>query len=520
MVDLIVPSSTVLRIDANFKIEPRYGRFRMEANSTILCNVDVVLHVDRAEFADGCLIDARGSAGAPGLDAPGLRVAGGPGGPGGAGHSVTIEAGLAQVGALTIAASGGHGGPGGAGQPGSLQAGSHPPGPGGSGGPGGRGGDGGLISFTWTRLAPGLPTIADMAPPGHAYIGAGGAGGSGGTGGDPGENPFTGQVGQPGPDGAKGASGVAVPAKVRWTASMTGLLWVQKQDMGPAPRSAHDVAFDPGRGRLVLLGGAAGPVTFGDTWEWDGQFWIQVAETGPSARSGHAMAYDTAAGRILLFGGRQGDGTLLRDTWAWDGRDWIQLADTGPAPREGHAMAGDPARARVVLFGGALSNADGGGAVLAGDTWEWDQGQWIQLQDVGPPARTGAKLAYDPSGTVTLLFGGASDPRTWAWDGTSWKQVAEMGPSARQGHALSTAGAGVILFGGAPLAVAQAPQLGPRNDTWAWLDQLWRQIQDIGPAPRQGHAMAYDPAGKIIAFGGETAGGTFQGDTWELAQHI
>jgi hypothetical protein len=32
--------------------------------------------------------------------------------------------------------------------------------------------------------------------------------------------------------------------------------------------------------------------------------------------------------------------------------------------------------------------------------------------------------------------------------------------------------------------------------------------------------MAYDPAGKIIAFGGETAGGTFRGDTWELAQHI
>jgi hypothetical protein len=54
-------------------------------------------------------------------------------------------------------------------------------------------------------------------------------------------------------------------------------------------------------------------------------------------------------------------------------------------------MAGDPARARIVLFGGAPSNADGGGAVLAGDTWEWDQGQWIQLQDVGPAARTGAK---------------------------------------------------------------------------------------------------------------------------------
>jgi hypothetical protein len=301
---------------------------------------------------------------------------------------------------------------------------------------------------------------------------------------------------------------------------MTGLFWAQKQDMGPPPRSTHDIAFDPGRGRLVLFGGAVGGTMFGDTWEWDGQYWIQVADTGPSARSGHAMAYDSAAGHVLLFGGRQGDGTLLRDTWAWDGADWIELADTGPAPREGHAMAGDPARARVVLFGGALSNADGGGVVQAGDTWEWEQGQWIQLQDVGPSARTGAKLAYDPGGAVTLLFGGAIDPTTWSWDGASWKEVADMGPSARQGHTLSTADAGVILFGGAALAVPQGQQPAPRNDTWAWFEQSWRQIQDIGPAPRQRHAMAYDLAGKIIVFGGEMAGGTVQGDTWELAQHI
>jgi len=57
----------------------------------------------------------------------------------------------------------------------------------------------------------------------------------------------------------------------------------------------------------------------------------------------------------------------------------------------------------------------------------------------------------------------------------------------------------------------------PRGDTWAWFDQSWRQIQDIGPAPRRRHAM--DPAGKIIAFGGETAAGTLAGDTWELAPH-
>ncbi len=130
--------------------------------------------------------------------------------------------------------------------------------------------------------------------------------------------------------------------------------------------------------------------------------------------------------------------------------------------------------------------------------------------------RQAAKLAYDPGGGVTLLFGGSIDAGTWAWDGANWKEVADIGPGARHGHALSTSDGGVILFGG---AAPQAEAPASRGDTWAWLDQSWRQIQDIGPAPRQRHAMAYDPTGAIVLFGGETAAGTFAGDTWVLAQH-
>jgi hypothetical protein len=106
--------------------------------------------------------------------------------------------------------------------------------------------------------------------------------------------------------------------------------------------------------------------------------------------------------------------------------------------------------------------------------------------------RQAAKLAYDPGGGVTLLFGGSIDAGTWAWDGANWKEVADIGPGARHGHALSTSDGGVILFGG---AAPQAEAPASRGDTWAWLDQSWRQIQDIGPAPRQRHAMAYDPTG-------------------------
>ena len=196
---------------------------------------------------------------------------------------------------------------------------------------------------------------------------------------------------------------------------------------------------------------------------------------------------------------------------------WVQRQDMGPAPRSLHDLAFDPGRGRLVLFGGSSLNP-GGRVGGADDTWEWDQGHWIQVEDAGPSARAGAKLAYDPGGAVLLLFGGGADAATWAWDGARWKQVADTGPSATQGHALATTDGGVILFGGA--AAAAPPDPAPlRNDTWAWFDQAWRQIADIGPAPRLSHAMAYDPAGKIIAFGGRTAQGMFLGDTWELAQH-
>jgi len=32
--------------------------------------------------------------------------------------------------------------------------------------------------------------------------------------------------------------------------------------------------------------------------------------------------------------------------------------------------------------------------------------------------------------------------------------------------------------------------------------------------------MAYVSGGTIVAFGGQAANGTVQGDTWELAQHF
>ena len=61
----------------------------------------------------------------------------------------------------------------------------------------------------------------------------------------------------------------------------------------------------------------------------------------------------------------------------------------------------------------------------------------------------------------------------------------------------------VVLFGG------YSP-LGLRGDTWEWDGLSWSLRATTGPAPRYGHAMAYDWPGVVVLFGG--GGGR---DTWE-----
>jgi hypothetical protein len=537
MVDLSVPVGTILKIDQASQVATQYGLFRMEANTKIVASIDLTIKANQAEFAEGCVIDASGAVGANGSDgAAGPMGANGGSGtnglPGQNGHNVTIEAGLAKVGGLTIITDGGAGGHGGAGGPGGNGQTGGPggifdrtPGSGGGGGSGAPGGDAGQISLVWTRLAANLPFASGASPSGHIYRSKGGLGGTGGAGGAGGSGgPAFEPQGPAGANGVTAANGKSLPVQVTWRANLAALLWVQKQDIGPGPRAYHDIAFDPGRSKLVLFGGLVAGKATGDTWEWDGRFWVQVADTGPTPRAYHAMAYDSARQRILLFGGSdgasvaagaQGQRVYLSDTWAWDGQDWVQLADTGPSARQSHAMACDSGRGRVVLFSGGQISAQLAN-VAASDTWEWDGGDWAQVADTGPTARLGAKLGYVQGGML-LFGGGGAGPApgdTWSWDGHQWLQIADTGPAPRMGHAMASDGVAVVLFGGEQLVAADTRVV---NDTWAWYDQTWRQIQDIGPQPRAGHAMANvtgADSNYITLYGGEAA--EQFSDTWRL----
>ena len=302
---------------------------------------------------------------------------------------------------------------------------------------------------------------------------------------------------------------------------MAKLLWTQKQDIGPAPRVGHAMAYDAARGRVVLFGGdTLGPEPFGDTWIWDGEDWTQVEDIGPAPRAGHAMAYDRARERVVLFGGHTA-AELANDTWEWDGQSWTQIQDQGPDPREGHAMAYDAARARVVLFGGALASGP------TGDTWGWDGSDWVQQDDTGPSPRSGHGLTYDIPRERVVLFGGvgANNPNglddTWEWDGALWKQVADFGPEGCFGCALVFRSDRAALFGGLS-TLADVPARKLFGLTWEWDGRHWTARQDIGVGARSGHAMAFDSArGRVVLFGGLRGfvdapdPARLRGDTWE-----
>jgi hypothetical protein len=185
----------------------------------------------------------------------------------------------------------------------------------------------------------------------------------------------------------------------------------------PKPRHHHAMAFDSGRGRLVMYGGIDSTDLWDlGVWEWDRTRWHRVeSATGPGERAHHAMAYDSKRRRIVLRGGTRRDKVHPADTWEWDGRQWHCAASDGPGPGGGYRMAYDEARAVTVLVGG--------------DTCLWDGSAWTRATTTrAPAARQVHAIAYDPSRQRVVLYGGTLDQvnadDTWEWDGTTWHQPA------------------------------------------------------------------------------------------------
>ncbi len=212
----------------------------------------------------------------------------------------------------------------------------------------------------------------------------------------------------------------------------------------PSPRYAPRMAFDENSGIGILFGGRGSddPATglvhgSNETWAWVLNQWVQqFPEVTPPARSEHAMVYDSKRDRIIMFGGRKEASVVrqrfgvLGDTWAWQNGEWIDLAPgTTPPARYFPGLAYDRDRDRVILFGGYDFVQQDKSVTLRSltDTWEYDGDNWQKVNDNGP-AVAKPLLVYDQARRQTLMLAVDSEFATkmYRWDtaSSSWQSVA------------------------------------------------------------------------------------------------
>ncbi len=364
----------------------------------------------------------------------------------------------------------------------------------------------------------------------------------------------------PGPRGAVVAAfdptaAVTVVLAADGTWRFDGATWEPPAVPSPAGRTEAVMHFVPSVGGIVLFSGVAieDEVPRADAWVYRDARWTQLPTPAPRERRGAASTV-TADGRLLLVGGSM-RGLSYADAWLFGADGWTALENlpAGLVPRTGAAMARGVSSTEIVLFGGtqSLSFTDStftagpplvftsrettvlpsvactgsigsyptrGEIVLVspygGRTYTWRGEAWSTRAE--PFYGCGPVVVYDPR-RDRLLGVGAGDVGS-AWDGTSWTPL-PSGPPQRAEAAVAydpiqrrLVHFGGRRFGGAPGTSALS------DETWAdGIEQPWSQLAvDGAPAPRQGHALAFDATvGRMVLHGGRSESGAVN-DTWEL----
>ncbi len=278
----------------------------------------------------------------------------------------------------------------------------------------------------------------------------------------------------------------------------------------PTLMNQTGLAYDLEHRHSVRYGGEGTTGPSGETWSWDGVRWTRGPD-GPK-RSAHAMAYDPKRKRVVVFGGRDQTAGSVDTTLELDGTTWNVVTPTvKPAARVDALMTYDAKRGKLVMIGG------GGASEPNGAVWEYD-GTWTRKDPAGvtPIYRSGMAMAYDPVSTHVMLYGGSASPVTdeqWMWNGTTWTQFLGARPSARRDAVLAYAGGGrMLLFGG-----RNAGSGGPAtvlSDTWMWDGAAWSQVLDPTPLAFSVAVTAFEE-GKELRYGGGTSASIFTNEVWE-----
>ena len=332
--------------------------------------------------------------------------------------------------------------------------------------------------------------------------------------------------------------GVSVAFGDTWEWDPAQGTWSQLQPASaPSARYAAGLVWDNQRSRAVLFGGMEKPlaglsgVPKQDTWEWDPSKsnWSNrtIAGSRPSARYGHAMAYDPGSGVTVLMGGFDIDsGYALADVWEWDPTSgaWSQRF-TGNEPNLPEAriyasLVTDPTLDRLDLVGGGIYSYDYS-ELQDGEIWEFNPATTTFTDrtplppHAWPSPRSNPAIAFCPITGKTYVFGGMDNSyglldELWEWDGSSWSQVeSDLRPAARTDAAMAydPSRKSLIVYGG----TGSPPVGGDANvilgDTWEWNPgtRKWGQLSPkSSPEPRNRHAMVSDSGrAKLLLFGGE-----------------
>lgn len=150
----------------------------------------------------------------------------------------------------------------------------------------------------------------------------------------------------------------------------------------------------------------------------------------------------------------------------------------------------------------------------------------VVLPALTPSGRVTAQLVYDDATNALLLFSGqeytGAPPLTdtWSWNGSIWTRLHPAhNPGPRNGAAIAydPATRQVVLFGGISNANSGGtPILG---DTWTWNGSDWTQQRPASsPSARMEASLAYDAASsQLVLFGGKHTTGfniSELNDTW------
>jgi PKD repeat protein len=150
-------------------------------------------------------------------------------------------------------------------------------------------------------------------------------------------------------------------------------------------------------------------------------------------------------------------------------------------------------------------------------------------QASSPPAEYGGSMVYDAADGYELYYGGgnysADYASTWIFSQGNWTNITSTAgtpPSPRQGMSMTyDASDGYVLaYGGSPSGLASCPGRGGCNDTWAFQDGHWKQLNpSVYPLchtsigcypdflPGGSISITYDAAdGYVVMFDGNAPG--------------